>query len=561
MLENPSATDAMRIDYFSIMRKWHCALYRYGLRLTYDITVPEPGAAMREIYAQLDALQNSAGEQFVFDITHAHINTDNYLALGDNYYVDVPPPPSPSNVVVQVGPVIPSTTDSIQPVTFNVPSGYWITSIILEQGIGKDSFVDDPFLVLGASPIGLTADKDRLINLCAKDSFLWHQSGSLSITVMFMTSKLENDGKLFFTVNCAPTETAMAQWQSGVWNVLYNAAQAKFYAKQQKIIAQIAALQAKLAGVDTLTLRREENDEIMKCAIRWIMGDDFAFMPQNVIDLFKKTGNEKYGIDFTSNYSGLDSYEESAAKATNDWSIATKYEDRVNFINQAVDWDNVIYFVYSYFWDDPQSWDFIRQIRHPDATRQAFLRAGSARIVLTVRPGWEKAWTYFVEFGGATSMPDVLPYHPYLQIAQQIQDYDAINYPGIPPADPNGGGPIDDGTPQVGTTCDVVLNPSAAPVTITVADNTGFVAGATAIIDTYESKVQEIQTITAVPENDKTHITVVALSNTHSPAQSQNKPYPIVQAGAAGTLIAEWFEYTPTSGTDIAVTSDLTTIA
>jgi hypothetical protein len=90
-------------------------------------------------------------------------------------------------------------------------------------------------------------------------------------------------------------------------------------------------------------------------------------------------------------------------------------------------------------------------------------------------------------------------------------------------------------------------------VTIPVADSTGFVAGANAIIDTYESGAQETKTITAVP--DKTHITVQALGFAHDPAGNQNNPYPIVQVGQSGKLIAEWFEYTPTSGVDIAVTN------
>jgi hypothetical protein len=140
-----------------------------------------------------------------------------------------------------------------------------------------------------------------------------------------------------------------------------------------------------------------------------------------------------------------------------------------------------------------------------------------------------------------------------------VQDYDSINYPGIPPADPNGGRLVDDGTPQVGTTCDAVLSPSASAVTISVADSTGFVAGTTAIIDIWESGKQEKQTITGVP--DPTHITVQALANAHDPAQNQNKPIAIMQAGESGLLIAEWFEYTPTSGIDIAVTSNLATIA
>jgi hypothetical protein len=68
------------------------------------------------------------------------------------------------------------------------------------------------------------------------------------------------------------------------------------------------------------------------------------------------------------------------------------YGDMVRFLNQAIEWENVITFLYSYFWDLPESWDFIRQIRHEDRTRQAFLRAGSARVVLTIRKGWEEAW-------------------------------------------------------------------------------------------------------------------------------------------------------------------------
>ena len=330
---------------------------------------------------------------------------------------------------------------------------------------------------------------------------------------------------------------------------MYNAAQASFFTQQQTVAAQIAALEQLINSVDTLTLRREENDEIMKSALRWLLGANFEFMPENVIDLFQQSGADlQYGIDFTGNQSNLSS---------DDWTIIKQNEDRINFINQAIDWDNVLYYLYSYFWDIPESWDIIRQIQHPDATRQAFLRAGSARIVLTVRQGWEVAWTYFVEFG-STTLPDQLPSHPYLTIAEQIQDYDATNYPGIPPADPNGGGPIDDGTPQVGTTTVQSLQPSTSPVNIEVADSTGFVVGATAIIDTWDSGVQENQAIVAVP--DGKHITVGALSNAHSISQNHDDPLPVVQAGSEGLLIAEWFEYTPTSGTDIAVTSNLATI-
>jgi hypothetical protein len=65
---------------------------------------------------------------------------------------------------------------------------------------------------------------------------------------------------------------------------------------------------------------------------------------------------------------------------------------------------------------------------------------------------------------------------------------------------------------------------------------------------------QESQLITAVNAGQ---ITVARLAHAHDGAVP---PFSIRQAGEAGHLMAEWFEYSPTPGTDIAVTSDLATI-
>jgi hypothetical protein len=561
MLENPSATDPIRIDYFSIMRKWYVALYRYGLRLTYDITIPEPAAAMREAYRSLAKLQAQAAQGFNFGLKYSDITTSNYTSLASSYGAQVPTPPQPlwltagGTDVTGIDVNNPGNfTD--WPIQFNVQDGFEIDHILLSAHIGDNHPQDNPNNKNGYSfgVVGYPSNLDEngggsqeFIPNLNMGGFLNGFTGAITVTCVL---RYANPAVITLFAYLVPTASAVQQWQASVYSALYNAAQTAFYTNQQTITAQISTLQTQINNVDTLTLRREENDEIMKSVLRWLLGDNFAFMPQNVIDYFKQGSGAdlQYGIDFTGNDTGVSSRA---------WSIIGQNEDRINFISQAIDWDNVLYYVYSYFWDVPQSWDFIRQIQHPDSTRQAFLRAGSARVVLTVRKGWEVSWAYFVEFG-QTTLPASLPPHPYLTIAEQIEDYDSTNYPGIPPADPNGGGPIDDGTPQVGTTIDAVLEPSNSPVTFEVADSTGFIAGATAIIDTWESGVQENQQITSVL--DSTHITVAALSNKHDPAVNGNDPYPIVQAGESGLLIAEWFEYTPTSGTDIAVTSNLATI-
>jgi hypothetical protein len=569
ILQNPSTTDAMRIDYFSIMRKWHVGLYRYGLRMTYDIAIPEPGATMRRIYAQLDELTKRVGP-FAFNEPHSDITEDirkaqgeaqpHYLVLADKYSAQVPH--LPEKTIKTTIQYTPTTAPGVQfySIPIDVQDGYAIDSIILDGGLegiaGKGlgyGIIGTSFYEQASMPKLLPIPTQTLVD-AAGNPFLQGAEGKQTVGVFLNDATAAT---FVLTVNLRLMDSAYSQWQNDVWNALFNAAQAQYYVEQQNIQAQIAALQDKLNNVDTLTLRREENEEIMKGVLRWLLGPTFDFMPQDVMDLFDPFINSPVDI---AHGAATDKGDGLAVTALG-WLPMLMYEEMVKFINEAIEWENVLYFLYSYFWDIPPSWEFIRQIQHPDAMRQAFLRAGSARVVLTVRKGWEEAWVNFVETGGFGET--LLPNHPYLSIAKEIQDYDQTNYPGIPPANP-GGGPLPDDGESVATVSSDSLTPGPGPVTVEVKSSSGFIVGYTAIIDSYDTKdpndpkstLQETQTITAVP--DATHITVERIDNPHD---GSKKPFVVMQAGEKGQLIAEWFEYTPSSGTDIAVSTDLTTLA
>lgn len=555
-LQNPSSTDPMRIDYFSLMRKWHVSLYRYGLRLTYDVVIPEPASTLRQQYKQLADLQALAIARFSFDTPATSITSVSYLALADMFQAQVAAPPLP----------IQTATFSSQPSTgkgfhycdvpINVEDGYWITHVTVSLYLGQiDSGTKVGFEVIGSgwAHTGYDAGEYAQDLTALPSQYMLHFTGNQTVSI-YLDDVNDGTAHVYVTVQMEPNPQTIAQWQSDVWSVLFNAAQSAFYAKQQVAQAQVQTLQARLNSVDTLTLRREENDEITKCVLRWLLGPGFDFMPHSVSTLFEgadpglTTGNAAWGVGFPTNPPN------SLGLSVTDWSTVMTYEQMVRFVNDAIDWDNILYFLYSYFWDVPLAWDNVRQIQHPDATRQAFLRAGSARVVLTVRKGWETAWVQFVEGGqfGTGALPEL---HPYLAIAQEIQDYDNTNYPGIPPSNP-GGSPIPDDDNYVATVCTTTVGASASPVSCLVSSSAGFLVGYQAVIDSYESGVQETQSIVAVP--DATHIVVGALTNGHAGVV---QPFAVIQAGEKGLLIAEWFEYTPNSGTDIAVTSNLSTLS
>jgi hypothetical protein len=144
---------------------------------------------------------------------------------------------------------------------------------------------------------------------------------------------------------------------------------------------------------------------------------------------------------------------------------------------------------------------------------------------------------------------------PYLSIAREIAAYDDRNYPGIPPANPaRTAARVQE---MVATTSSAVVKASSSPVVIAVESSKGFIVGDKVVIDSHEPRMrmQEAQTIVAIPDDSK--LTVARLEHDHG----QEGDFLIVRPGEKGILIAEWNEYTPSSGVDIAVTSNLTTIA
>jgi hypothetical protein len=63
----------------------------------------------------------------------------------------------------------------------------------------------------------------------------------------------------------------------------------------------------------------------------------------------------------------------------------------IQFIEQAFEFNNLIYLLYDYYWMDPETWAERINIDNPDPLFKKFLEAGYARVCLSVRPGYEEA--------------------------------------------------------------------------------------------------------------------------------------------------------------------------
>lgn len=114
------------------------------------------------------------------------------------------------------------------------------------------------------------------------------------------------------------------------------------------------------------------------------------------------------------------------------WKPTLLHGELIKFLHQAVEWENINYILYPYFWTDEPRWDFKQFLFHSDYIHRSFLRAGAARVVLTIRPGFEKYFLSFMEGSfGEGSLIKLLEKdeHPYMSIADELEAMAKSHYP------------------------------------------------------------------------------------------------------------------------------------
>ena len=75
------------------------------------------------------------------------------------------------------------------------------------------------------------------------------------------------------------------------------------------------------------------------------------------------------------------------------------YAAFVKFIEQAFEWELMSYTFYPFYWGNRASWNQMYQYDNNDPLFRNFMQAGMARVIATVRPGFEEAVRYYMQTG------------------------------------------------------------------------------------------------------------------------------------------------------------------
>jgi hypothetical protein len=556
-LKNPFEDRASRVDYYQLLRKWRVDLHRYGLRLTYDLMIPEPGSGIVskivEIQEVTAALELGFGDPTApedspayFALTPNELDAGSWEQEAARYGADVdgPPPPEipdekalipPSNTADQ------ARNEAYATLAFEAPKGYVIDDAVVVQFNVDDH--QDVELPAWAGIVSPPSQGEFPILASATPSpqdpvALPIQQGMSDLTVVVRWA-----GALVFLlvvrVAYRRTSDAFNEWQMKTWAAIRDAARARFEEYRQFLKDRLSRLQEEVGAQDPLSLRKIEREEVMKGVLRWLFGPGFDFAPSAAKELPSDVGSFKKG----GLAQGYWTYVMSAIRAQG---------EVIRFLHHAIEWENMLYFLYPYFWSHPDRWEFKKYLDHPDLMHRAFLKAGSARVVLTIRPDFEKSFLSFFETG--TDSGD----HPYLEIAEEMRVYAQTNYPGVTSANP-----IDDARP--------LLSPRQRKAWDEMQAIIGLLEEYREANDAYPTTEQGLAALAPfgdVPGADPwgnaysytspgeaAQFDLVSFGGDGAPGGDGEDAD--IASSAEANLIGRWFEYTPTSALTVAFDEEL----
>lgn len=524
---------ALRVDYFRMMRKWRCDLYRYGLRLTYDLAIPDPGARLWTKYRELAALDRQLRTPFTFSVKPVDITGKTRSDYAVQYGASLDAPPA--SQILTVWKPLTNVNGGMEAFEFVAPFGYVLGPHVKGHGTISDGDV---------SHVSFTAELVSIKDLPSSvgQGFEVRASDALfeaNRSTVFVTYAANVNAMIELETAAGPSAELLESWRMKAWQTLYSAAFEQYKQQLQILQDRRDRLFSDLINKDTLTLRRLEREELIRLVMDWILGPSFTTSPATVSNTIQSLLTVE-GTTVGPAPSDLQSLTPAQ------WADARMFGEFVKFVHEAVEWENMLYFLYPYFWGSSSLAKEKLLFDHADSTHRDFLRAGYARIVIPIRPGFEADFTRLVEtgtFSGTASSP-------YMTIAQEIEAFAKTNYAGIPPANPEKHSrPLL--FPQQRTTWSTMEKVIALIEQFKV-DNGHYPAKLSELAGAPFEDAWGRELVYVIPGSGNDYDLISYGADGEPGGEDLNAD---ISAGAGASLMASWFDYTPTSGLDIELTA------
>ncbi len=387
-------------------QRWRAQVMNYGRRLLMEFNVPQPAHAWHaakqmewqsEVYAEMPT-------PLPFTLQPAALTESNYLSEGARFGAGDLPPPPPATTNIDTAIQLPETyVGKIRGDEYNikmhvgsvpVPDGYLATAVrvdaqstrFLKDNNNKPSLLT---VIVGNQVVNaINGSGAGAIDNIADTVDIAVYAYDLAAAVLSLRLTLTR------------TPAHYQQWQLACWSKMKEASDRAWAAYRAAVASRQNVQDAIRADTHPDAKRRIERTELKRGALELLTQqhfDDFDPLVQTGAHIVVKN------IDVPA--------------ALADGRI-------VSFFEQAFEWEQMTYLFYPYFWGNRTQWRQMLNLTDPDPGFAAFLAAGSSRVQVPVRPGFERAVAYFLATGRLWMGRDapVMGSPLYLPIVEEIAE-------------------------------------------------------------------------------------------------------------------------------------------
>ncbi len=417
-IDNQSADH--RAGVYRWLDKYYLAhVENYGQRLMYEFAVPEPAAFFR--YGKLkrdeaDLVKPVAPREFVMHCNDeagkpitAHSLADMSALTPENYTfwiskygaTSTTPPPDPIHYVswTKSGGVSFQLTTEAD--LIEIPEGY----VAKDADISGMSWSNNVAFALPWTNAWLGGKyyDDHGGNQSPYD--MGNKTGKIPAALMSTAVYVVN-----VIIRCELSKAGLDVWRMAIFSAIMQAYARQLGEYEDKVQQQTADRTNALFGMNPDINRQTEQFELRKSCLEIITGQRFES-----IDAMRDTAPPPGHFGYP---------EFSFSEARNEGSY-------IQFFEKAFEWVNMTYSFAPYFWGRKDRWLDTLKIADVDPLFENFLRAGSARVVVPVRPGYEKDVLDFFSFGwhGMQHAFITIADPRYVSIVEELKEQAGI-FPG-----------------------------------------------------------------------------------------------------------------------------------
>ena len=196
---------------------------------------------------------------------------------------------------------------------------------------------------------------------------------SIPVSTFFVAHHV---GIVNVSVKCQLTESARSQWQIETFNAIISAYEDRLKEYNDKM-ESLKGVQVEKVKSNPLFYRQIENTVLRKNCIEYMISHD-------VLGGTSLTeGNDLKLTHVLYDNINLETY---AAK--------------VKFFEQAFEWNLMSYNFYPFYWAPKDKWQDLYNVEEvDDPLFRSFLQSGMARVIVTVRPGFEEVVNWYMGTG------------------------------------------------------------------------------------------------------------------------------------------------------------------